>query len=151
MSEECLHLSVSTPFRQVSQIEIPLTSCVQVWRSQLQAVFRPDGNARPRLPVMFFVHGGAFYGGTQIRMGAERLGAWDDVVVVAINYRVSFFFFFLSLFLSLARWDPLDSCAWTLTRPLETWGCSTKVLRSRRKWWRHNFPLFSSHCSGVGQ
>ena len=42
---------------------------------------------------MFFVHGGAFYGGTQIRMGAERLGAWDDVVVVAINYRVSFFFF----------------------------------------------------------
>ena len=37
---------------------------------------------------MFFVHGGAFYGGTQIRMGAERLGAWDDVVVVAINYRV---------------------------------------------------------------
>ena len=49
---------------------------------------------------MFFVHGGAFYGGTQIRMGAERLGAWDDVVVVAINYRVSFFFFFyLSFFL----------------------------------------------------
>ena len=47
---------------------------------------------------MFFVHGGAFYGGTQIRMGAERLGAWDDVVVVAINYRVSFFFFFLSFF-----------------------------------------------------
>ena len=63
-------------------------------------MFRPDGNARPRLPVMFFVHGGAFYGGTQIRMGAERLGAWDDVVVVAINYRVSFFFFFyLSFFL----------------------------------------------------
>ena len=49
---------------------------------------------------MFFVHGGAFYGGTQIRMGAERLGAWDDVVVVAINYRVlSFFFFFYLSFL----------------------------------------------------
>ena len=48
---------------------------------------------------MFFVHGGAFYGGTQIRMGAERLGAWDDVVVVAINYRVSFSsFFYLSVF-----------------------------------------------------
>ena len=61
-------------------------------------MFRPDGNERPRLPVMFFVHGGAFYGGTQIRMGAERLGAWDDVVVVAINYRVSFSSF-LSFFL----------------------------------------------------
>ena len=64
MSEECLHLAVSTPVK-------------------------PDGAQNPSMPVMFFVHGGAFYGGTQIRMGAERLGAWDDVVVVAINYRVS--------------------------------------------------------------
>ena len=63
MSEECLHLAVSTPIK-------------------------PDGSQNPSMPVMFFVHGGAFYGGTQIRMGAERLGAWDDVVVVAINYRV---------------------------------------------------------------
>ena len=63
VSEECLHLAVSTPVR-------------------------PDGSQNPSMPVMFFVHGGAFYGGTQIRMGAERLGAWDDVVVVAINYRV---------------------------------------------------------------
>ena len=63
MSEECLHLAVSTPIRL-------------------------DGTQNPSMPVMFFVHGGAFYGGTQIRMGAERLGAWDDVVVVAINYRV---------------------------------------------------------------
>ena len=39
---------------------------------------------------MFFIYGGAFYSGTQIRMGAERLGAFEDVVVVAINYRVFF-------------------------------------------------------------
>eukprot|EP00091_Calanus_sinicus_P025444 TRINITY_DN971_c0_g1_i10.p1 TRINITY_DN971_c0_g1~~TRINITY_DN971_c0_g1_i10.p1 ORF type:complete len:352 (-),score=125.29 TRINITY_DN971_c0_g1_i10:131-1186(-) len=38
---------------------------------------------------MFFIHGGAFTGGMQIRMGAERLGAWNDVVVVAINYRLA--------------------------------------------------------------
>ena len=63
VSEECLHLAISTPVK-------------------------PDGTQNPSMPVMFFVHGGAFYGGTQIRMGAERLGAWDDVVVVAINYRV---------------------------------------------------------------
>ena len=55
---------------------------------------------------MFFVHGGAFYGGTQIRMGAERLGAWDDVVVVAINYRVSFSSF-LSFFLFFGQVGPL--------------------------------------------
>jgi len=38
---------------------------------------------------MFFIHGGAFTGGMQIRMGPERLGAWGDVVVVAINYRLA--------------------------------------------------------------
>ena len=63
VSEDCLHLAVSTPLR-------------------------PDGSERPDLPVMFFIYGGAFYSGTQIRMGAERLGAFQDVVLVAINYRV---------------------------------------------------------------
>jgi carboxylesterase type B len=66
ISEDCLHLAVSTPWR-------------------------PDGAAPPAdqlLPVMFFVHGGAFYAGTQIRMGADRLAAWGDVVIVAISYRV---------------------------------------------------------------
>ena len=37
---------------------------------------------------MFFVHGGAFYAGTQIKMGPERLGDVADIVLVAINYRV---------------------------------------------------------------
>jgi carboxylesterase type B len=40
------------------------------------------------LPVMFFIHGGAFYAGTQIKMGPERLGDVADIVLVAINYRV---------------------------------------------------------------
>jgi len=63
-NEDCLHLAVSTPWR-------------------------PDGTEKKDLPVMFFIHGGAFTGGMQIRMGAERLGAWGDVVVVAINYRLA--------------------------------------------------------------
>eukprot|EP00090_Calanus_glacialis_P005797 TRINITY_DN14495_c0_g1_i1.p1 TRINITY_DN14495_c0_g1~~TRINITY_DN14495_c0_g1_i1.p1 ORF type:complete len:687 (+),score=181.02 TRINITY_DN14495_c0_g1_i1:28-2088(+) len=63
-AEDCLHLAVSTPWR-------------------------PDGTEKKDLPVMFFIHGGAFTGGMQIRMGAERLGAWNDVVVVAINYRLA--------------------------------------------------------------
>jgi hypothetical protein len=37
---------------------------------------------------MFFIHGGAFYAGTQIKMGPERLGDVADIVLVAINYRV---------------------------------------------------------------
>ena len=63
VSEDCLHLSVSTPWM-------------------------PDNTEKKALPVMFFVHGGAFYAGTQIRMGAERLGSWGEVIVVSINYRV---------------------------------------------------------------
>jgi len=63
-SEDCLHLAVSTPWK-------------------------PDGTEKKDLPVMFFIHGGAFTGGMQIRMGPERLGAWGDVVVVAINYRLA--------------------------------------------------------------
>ena len=62
-SEDCLHLAVDTPWR-------------------------PDGSKNESMPVMFFIHGGAFAFGTQIRMGGERLQAWEDVVVVSINYRV---------------------------------------------------------------
>lgn len=66
IAEDCLHLAVSTPWR-------------------------PDGTAAAAAdlrPIMFFVHGGAFYAGTQIRMGADRLAAWGEVVVIAVNYRV---------------------------------------------------------------
>lgn len=63
ISEDCLQLTVSTPWR-------------------------PNGNENKSLPVMFFIHGGAFYAGTHIRMSSERLGAWDDVIVVGINYRI---------------------------------------------------------------
>ena len=51
VSEDCLHLAVHTPIK-------------------------PDGTEKKNLPVMFFIHGGAFAFGTQIRMGGERLQAW---------------------------------------------------------------------------
>ena len=40
------------------------------------------------LPVMFFVHGGAFSSGNQIFMDGVRLADQADIIVVAINYRV---------------------------------------------------------------
>ena len=40
------------------------------------------------LPVMVFVYGGGYKAGTQLKMGYERLGDVNDVVLVAINYRV---------------------------------------------------------------
>ena len=42
VSEDCLHLAVHTPWR-------------------------PDGGHNRTMPVMFFIHGGAFMSGTQIR------------------------------------------------------------------------------------
>ena len=42
VSEDCLHLAVHTPWR-------------------------PDGGDNRTMPVMFFIHGGAFMSGTQIR------------------------------------------------------------------------------------
>ena len=42
---------------------------------------------KPLLPVMFFIHGGAFYMGTYIGMGPKAL-LEHDVVLVEIQYRV---------------------------------------------------------------
>ena len=64
VNEECLHLAVSTPLL-------------------------PGGTPKPLLPVMFFIHGGGYSSGFQFKMGPERLMAWGDVVLVAINYRLN--------------------------------------------------------------
>lgn len=63
-SEDCLNLAVFTP-RSPKQIE--------------------DG--AQKLPVMFFIHGGAFYMGAYIGMGPKAL-LEHDVVLVEIQYRV---------------------------------------------------------------
>jgi len=63
VAEECLSLAVWTPIR-------------------------PDGEERKQLPVMYYLFGGGFNSGFSYRMGGERLAAFEDVVVVAINYRL---------------------------------------------------------------
>jgi carboxylesterase type B len=65
IEEDCLHLAVSTPRLPVEES----------WK--------------PLMPVMLFIHGGGFSNGVQFKMGPERLMAWNDVVVVAINYRLA--------------------------------------------------------------
>lgn len=65
VAEDCLHLAVSTPYLPGRDAE----------RAEL-------------LPVMFFIYGGGFRAGTQMKMGYERLGDVNDVVLVAINYRL---------------------------------------------------------------
>ena len=40
------------------------------------------------LPVMFFVYGGGYEYGTQLKMDQARLGEVADIVLVAVNYRV---------------------------------------------------------------
>ncbi len=64
VDEDCLHLSVHTP-RDPS-----------------------PGNLDADLPVMVFVHGGAFMSGDQVMYDHARLGDAADVIVVSINYRL---------------------------------------------------------------
>ena len=66
VSEDCLHLAVYTPYDPTTAVAVDM----------------------PKLPIMFFVHGGAFQCGTQLFMDAARLGEVADVIVVSINYRV---------------------------------------------------------------
>ena len=66
MDEDCLHLSVYTPHNPETALDVDSA----------------------KLPVMFFVHGGAFQAGTNMGMDASRLGEVADVIVVSINYRL---------------------------------------------------------------
>ncbi|MEV0623407.1 carboxylesterase family protein [Nonomuraea sp. NPDC050404] len=64
MAEDCLFLNVTTP-RHVKA-----------------------SDARPT-PVMVWIHGGGFLGGSGAIYGAERLAAKGDVIVVTFNYRLN--------------------------------------------------------------
>ena len=66
VNEDCLHLSVYTPYEP-------------------DMALAEDAS---KLPVMFFVHGGAFQQGTNLLFDATRLGEVADVIVVSINYRL---------------------------------------------------------------
>ncbi|KAG5220135.1 alpha/beta-hydrolase [Salix suchowensis] len=68
VSEDCLFLNIFTPF-------LPGT----------------DGRSVKRKPVMFWIHGGAFTGGTgsDATFDGGSLASRGDVVLVTINYRLS--------------------------------------------------------------
>jgi para-nitrobenzyl esterase len=73
MSEDCLFLNIWRPN--------PATS--------------GTGRGTGKLPVMFWIHGGGYYGGTgntEMYWG-DRMAAAGDVVVVTINYRLNIFGF----------------------------------------------------------
>ncbi|MFI7416457.1 carboxylesterase/lipase family protein [Nonomuraea sp. NPDC049684] len=59
-AEDCLYLNVTTP-----------------------------RHAAAKLPVMVWIHGGGFLGGSGAIYGAERLAAEGDVMVVTFNYRLN--------------------------------------------------------------
>ncbi|MEW2556026.1 carboxylesterase family protein [Streptomyces zhihengii] len=48
----------------------------------------------PRRPVLVWMHGGAFLGGSGGDYGAERLAVRGDAVVVTVNYRLGIFGYF---------------------------------------------------------
>ncbi|MFS8099109.1 carboxylesterase family protein [Lentzea alba] len=65
-TEDCLRLNVTTPARR---------------------------SVKPR-PVMVWIHGGAFTGGSAAMYDARWLATKNDVVVVTVNYRLGVFGFF---------------------------------------------------------
>ncbi|MET7827133.1 carboxylesterase family protein [Streptomyces sp. NPDC005386] len=66
-SEDCLYLNVTVP------------------------ATKPAGKKRP---VLVWMHGGAFLGGSGSDYGAERLAVQGDAVVVTVNYRLGIFGYF---------------------------------------------------------
>ncbi|MFE1808722.1 carboxylesterase/lipase family protein [Streptomyces sp. NPDC059533] len=66
-SEDCLYLNVTAP------------------------ATKPTGKKRP---VLVWMHGGAFLGGSGGDYGAERLAVRGDTVVVTVNYRLGIFGYF---------------------------------------------------------
>ncbi|MEU8434477.1 carboxylesterase family protein [Streptomyces sp. NPDC029216] len=66
-SEDCLYLNVTVP------------------------TTKPSGKKRP---VLVWMHGGAFLGGSGSDYGAERLAVQGDAVVVTVNYRLGIFGYF---------------------------------------------------------
>ena len=91
MSEDCLHLSVSTPFRQVvSQIvEIPIISCVQARRKRATSVAGDVLRARRRL-----LRRHADQDGRRETWGLGRCRCRGD----QLQGKFFFFFIFLSFF-----------------------------------------------------
>ena len=86
MSEDCLNLNVAKPaVRKQSSRSVVILGLL-LKRNLFQTA---DENSN--LPVLFFIYGGAFVSGFQLRSGPERLGDVEDVVIVTTNYRVGSF------------------------------------------------------------
>ncbi|MFF3609927.1 carboxylesterase/lipase family protein [Streptomyces sp. NPDC002463] len=66
-SEDCLYLNVTVPATK---------------------------SAAEKRPVMVWMHGGAFLGGSGSDYSAERLAAQGDAIVVTVNYRLGIFGYF---------------------------------------------------------
>jgi para-nitrobenzyl esterase len=56
-------------------------------------IVAPSGAREAARPVMVWIHGGGFYGGSAGDYDARRLATQGDVVVVAVNYRLGPFGF----------------------------------------------------------
>ncbi|MYT19834.1 carboxylesterase family protein [Streptomyces sp. SID7760] len=72
-SEDCLYLNVTAPTRK--------------------AASAPPSAGRKR-PVLVWLHGGAFLGGSGNDFSAEHLAVRGDAVVVTVNYRLGVFGYF---------------------------------------------------------
>ncbi|MEV6578539.1 carboxylesterase family protein [Streptomyces sp. NPDC051582] len=78
-SEDCLYLNVTAPTLALAPTPKPTPA--------------PPQSSRKR-PVLVWLHGGAFLGGSGNDFSAERLAVRGDAVVVTVNYRLGVFGYF---------------------------------------------------------
>ena len=82
-SEDCLYLNVFTPY--------DFDDSGRGRGGTRRKSSRRDGprkRGKERLPVMVWIHGGAFTLGSGVEYNSSLLAAAEDIVVVPINYRL---------------------------------------------------------------
>ncbi len=81
-----------TPPSPMGDITIPHRFWPESEHCQYLNIWSRDLNPETKKPVMFWIHGGGFSGGSSIEMVAydgDQLATWGDVVVVSINHRLN--------------------------------------------------------------
>lgn len=107
-------------------------------------VWTPDASPKQKRPVMFYIHGGAYNGGSgsDPLYDGTNLSAHGDVVVVTVNHRLNVFGY-----LYLARFERMTSGA---PGPLRFSGnCGQMDLHLALAWVRDNIAAFGGDPDNV--
>ncbi|KAK2529918.1 hypothetical protein Q9233_006303 [Columba guinea] len=93
-------------------------------------VYTPVATEKQELPVFVWIHGGGFIGGTGSSYDGSALAAFDNVVVVTIQYRLGI----VGYFRSYLPWQRVCSIKPFQRVVLQAGFCSLTSLKKKQKW-----------------